>query len=146
MGPLPEPLFAPEPEKPKRDRSARNARNASLPLESDIQKEIIEYLNQHSNVRAVSRINSGVMQEGDRFIRMNTTYGKQNGLRMRMPDIQAIHWPSGRLIAIEVKRTNWLQPSGTREYEQAGYIECVQLAGGIAFFATSLQDVKDRLP
>lgn len=127
------------------ERVKRAARQSTEPLEKEIQAEILDYLKAHVNVRALCRINSGVMQEGERFIRMNTVYGKKNGMYMRMADIQAIHWPSGRAIAIEVKRGSWKQPSGKREHEQAAYLECVREAGGLAIFATSVDEVRRLL-
>lgn len=128
-----------------REKVKRERKPSSVPLESDVQREIIKHLLQRVDVRAVCRINSGTMQEKDRFIRMNTVYGKQNGLYMRMADIQCIHWPSGRLMAIECKRPGWKQPSSKREHEQAAYLECIRESGGIAFFATSVQDVEKGL-
>ena len=115
------------------------------PLEADIQREIIEYLLRRADIRCVTRINSGVMQEGNRFIRMNTVYGKQNGMYMKMADIQCIHWPSGRLVCIECKRGGFTRPSGKREFEQAAYLEAIREAGGIAGFATCIADVERLL-
>ena len=113
--------------------------------EGDAQDAILEFLKDHPNVRAITRINRGVMQGENTFVRFNTTYGKQNGMYMRIGDLQAVHWPSGRLIAIEVKAPGWKRPSERREHEQAAYLECVREAGGIAGFATSVDEVRSLL-
>lgn len=124
----------------RRNRSKPNARP-----EGEAQDAILEYLKAHLNVRAITRINRGAMQGENTFVRFNTTYGKQNGMYMRIGDLQAVHWPSGRLIAIEVKAPGWKRPSGTREHEQAAYLECVREAGGLAIFATSVDEVRRLL-
>lgn len=133
-------LATPEAAQERVKRSKPNARP-----EGDAQDAIIEYLKAHLNVRAITRINRGALQGEDTFVRFNTTYGKQNGMYMRIGDLQAIHWPSGRMIAIEVKAPGWKRPSGTREHEQAAYLECVREAGGLAIFATSVDEVRRLL-
>lgn len=124
---------------------AKGPRKPNARPEGIAQDAILEYLKAHLNVRAVSRINRGALQGEDTFVRFNTTFGKQNGMYMRIGDLQAVHWPSGRLIAIEVKAPGWKRPSGTREHEQAAYLECVREAGGLAIFATSVDEVRRLL-
>jgi len=124
----------------------RAPRVATGKVEADVQAEVIAYLNERPDCRAVTRTNSGVMKEGERYIRMATVYGKQNGMRMRLSDVQCVLTPLGRKVVIECKHPLWKRPSNPREHEQAAYLECVREAGGIGIFATCLQDVINALP
>jgi len=125
----------------------RKAKTAGIPYESQVQAEIITYLQTRPDVGCIIRFNSGTMREGSRLIRMNTIYLKawceqlQENIYARLPDLQAMHKPSGRLIAIEVKRVGWKRPSDVREHQQALYLDHVRRCGGIAGFCKSVADV-----
>ena len=142
-----EPLFAPEPEKPKRAAP----KPSLVPHESTVQAEIIDYLKSRPDIGCIVRMNSGTMNEGKRFIRMNTIYEPPlyefagEKIYPQMADLQAIHKPTGKKIAIEVKRAGWKAPSDKREHGQALYLKYVRDCNGIAFFATSVADVERGL-
>lgn len=59
----------------------------------------------------------------------------------RSSDLIGWHEPSGRFVSIEVKAPGWLRPSGERELAQERWIMAVRRAGGIAGFATSVEDL-----
>lgn len=48
--------------------------------------------------------------------------------------------PSGRFVAIEVKKPGWKKPRDAHEVAQANFIGAVQARGGLAGFATSVDD------
>ena len=48
--------------------------------------------------------------------------------------------PQGRFVAVEVKEPGWKKPSNPREVAQANFIGAVQARGGLAGFATSIDD------
>jgi hypothetical protein len=59
---------------------------------------------------------------------------------------------AGVFVAVETKREGWKPPSETAKGEDAvryrkqlAFINAVKLAGGIACFATSVQDVRDAI-
>ena len=63
-----------------------------------------------------------------------------------IPDISGILPGSGRAIGIEVKLPGWKPNPDNKHYqEQAKFIRNINLSNGIAFFATSVQDVDDKL-
>lgn len=130
-------------------RAARvKARVAQMdrPYESTVQAEIIAYLKSREDIGAITRLNSGQAQEtghnGEtRYIMFNRT-----AKGMRVCDLQCMLKPSGRLVAIEVKRPGFKSPKSPRERGQANYLSHIATCGGIGFFATSVQDVKRQLP
>ena len=119
------------------------------------QDAIIEYLQSRPDIGGIVRFNSGALKGGSKkdrfFVRFNTIYHKRycpeldEFVACAMADLQAIHRPTGRVIAIEVKAPGWKHPGPLREYQQAAYLEHVRECGGIAGFATSIEDVKRLL-
>ena len=99
--------------------------------EADVQTAILALLRAHSI--SAWKVGSGAFKVGDRYVKMG-----QRG----MSDIIGIQprytpfGPSGRFLAIEVKR-----PGGKPTLEQAAFLATVRKAGGIAFVATSCDDV-----
>lgn len=58
--------------------------------------------------------------------------------------------PNGRILAIEVKLPSWKPPAeDTKQYKhylrQKNFIENIKMSNGVAFFASSLGDVKSQL-
>jgi len=132
--------------KPRAPRGAVNARD-----EADIQAEIIEYLRARPDIGCPIRFNRGVMSEQGRMIRFSTVYEPHvwddpDKLYPAVVDLQAMLKPTGRLIAIEVKKASFHGPKDKREKQQALYLRYVSEAGGIGIFATCLQSVIDALP
>jgi len=142
-------LFDPLPIKPKRDRSARNAKQRALKSEAEVKREIIEWLLTRDDVSIVHVFNSGLAVEGHARVHYNLLY-KHKGLpNMRLPDMQWTRQGIDPILYIcEVKHEGWKGPipSDTRACEQANYLYHMRDLGHTAFFAQSLQDVKDKMP
>lgn len=95
------------------------------PLEKDIQNAILEYL-RAKRVFCWKEHSSGIYkQDGTGYIPL--------GLKGKA-DILGCH--NGKFLAIEVKR-----PSGKLSVEQYEFLTNIRNAGGIAFVATSIDDV-----
>lgn len=150
-------LFAPKPVSEEGKRLAermeviekkprRDTRGDGVPYESAVQAEIIEYLQSRNDIGALVRVNSGTMQIDDRFVRFNLCFGKQDGLYMVKLDLEFIYIPTGQHCEVEVKRSTWRRPTDERERKQEARINHIRLCNGIAFFATSVDDVKRGLP
>jgi len=74
--------------------------------------------------------------------------GKKRFFRMTsLPGISDIIGllPGGRFIAIEVKRPGWRPNSRWRNSPQAKFIDLVNQKGGLAFVATSVDEVIERV-
>ena len=63
-----------------------------------------------------------------------------------VPDIIGIIPVSGKILGIEVKLPGWkFKPNNKHESEQQDFLENIRKSGGIAFFATSIEDVESQL-
>jgi hypothetical protein len=106
-------------------------RNAD-PLESQIQRAILEYLRHHPKVAFAGRFNRGAVAASYRgrtsFVRFNTVAG--------FPDIHGL-LRDGRALYVEVKR-----PGARPTEAQQQFIEQAVLAGAVAIVATSIKDVQ----
>lgn len=133
---------APKPRAPRAEPPA-------VPLERDIQKQIIDGLRMHPLIGMVERVNGGTAieknQDGsDRYIKFHHVY-PVDGQFLRSVDIHCTLKPSGRRFVIEVKRPGWTKPMDERERNQAAYIQHVRKCGGFGMFATSWDQVSDKL-
>lgn len=99
------------------------------PLEKDIQAVILEYLHARK-IFCWKEHSGGLPMEGGKFFMPIGLKGKS--------DILGIF--KGRFLAIEVKR-----PSGNISPDQEAFIENINLHGGLAFIARSLDDVLEKL-
>ena len=112
-----------------------------VPLEKDVQTSILHLLARHPKVAWASRFNSGaawLKAKGgrERPVKFNTCDGCSDILgQMR----------DGRFLAIEVKRPGWKKPKDQHEFEQEDFLRRVTQNRGVAFFATSPQEVADML-
>ena len=88
--------------------------------EQDIQKAICNYLTSLGNTIATVYTAAGIYS------------------RKGVPDIFACL--KGRYLQIEVKK-----PGETPSEAQKAFMRGINKCGGIAFYATSVQDVKDKL-
>lgn len=114
-------------------------------LESDIQRQIVDYLLNHPKVGLVMRFNSGAVTDGEYYVKFAHIYSKGNqGEKLRMPDLYVL-LKSGRTLWIEVKREGWTSPKDAREIEQRNFLRHIVACGGNGIFATSFQDVKNVL-
>lgn len=102
------------------------------PLEKEIQKQILAWLRLHG--ATAIRVNSGAFggeyKGKKRFIRANDTRGCSDVLCC---------W-RGRFVAIEVKR-----PGEKPTIDQVAFLQGVQRSGGLAFVASSVDDVENYL-
>ena len=112
------------------------------PTEAQTQYAIRAYL---AHCRAVAwhgRINSGAAM---------LPSGKPGAFRpVKFHDIDGCsdivgQLKDGRFLAIEVKRPSWKKPTDDRERKQAAFLEQVNQAGGVGFFAGSVEKVKEVL-
>lgn len=101
------------------------------PLEKDIQRVLLTYLRSVLGWPVV-RINSGGMRRGKSFYRFNDTAG--------VSDIVGLIPPSGRFLAIEVKR-----PGGRPTEQQRQWLDAVRAAGGVGLVVTGLDDLRQQL-
>ena len=127
---------------------------SGVPLEHDVQFDIIVELRRHPMVGLVERVNSGAAVERnsdgtERHIRFHHVY-KVPGVAspMRPSDIHCTliggHW-AGKRFVVEVKRSNWRGPKNSREEEQIAYIDRVKACGGYGGVFRSWQEVMDEL-
>jgi hypothetical protein len=108
------------------------------PTEADNKKAIIRFLN-----------DNGIKN----FPYSQFGYGNKSGVSDRLGWFPKRIDPkrAGKFIAIEIKRGGWVPPKSTNKKEYAHYldqkkfIDEVNIDGGIAFFATSVDDVVDGL-
>ena len=100
------------------------------PLETDIQKAIIDMLRHHPSVGIVWRMNTGAqtVKATDTSKRRFIRFGPKGHA-----DIVGILRPCGRFFAIEVKR-----PGKQPTPEQTFYLDAVAAAGGVAGVASSV--------
>ena len=128
-------------DKVSRPRKARTT--GLLATEAEVQRAIIGYLCGHPRVALVERHNSGAVHDAQKgyYIEFHHLYSRGfKGEKMRKPDICGM-LRDGRYYAIEVKRQGWRKPSDQREIEQENYLLHVRACGGIALFATCVDDV-----
>jgi hypothetical protein len=67
-----------------------------------------------------------------------------------VPDILGVLPGSGRILAIEVKLPSWKPPSmNSKQFkhyaQQRDFIENINQSNGVAFFASSIEDVESQL-
>lgn len=142
----------PDPEIPMGSvkRGPRQPRKDGLKSEAQVQTEIIDFLLDNRHVALIERVNSGVMQEGDRYVRFNTVM-IPNRLRsfserekVAKSDLQAM-LINGKLMVVEVKKEGWKYSGTDREKQQLAYINHVKKYWGLALFAQSVEDVRKEL-
>ena len=87
------------------------------------------------------RNNSGVLQDG-RGVPVRFGLGNDSSRLnavLKSSDLIGIA-PSGRFVAIEVKKAGWRGPRTDRERAQAAFINLVRKQGGIAAFVTTIEE------
>ena len=121
------PMTLPPKPKAKRVKSV-----SSRPLEADVQRAILDYLNMSPLVAMAQRINSGavVTRHGSRFV--GTAAGTSDIIGMLV---------GGRFLALEVKR----DAKGKVSAEQCDFISMVNDNGGLAMVVWSVEMVEEIL-
>ena len=109
-----------------------------IPYESDIQKSMLVQLAYNPLVAWAERVNSGaaMLPSGKgkalRPVKFNTIKGCSDILgQMKV----------GTFLAVEAKRPPWSKPTDKHEDDQLEFLIRVTRANGIAFFATSIEQV-----
>ena len=116
---------------PVPETRARRPRDASKVYEKDVLADVLQALRADPRIALVERTQSGLFQDGNRFIRVGTK-GKLDITFMTV---------SGRYGEIECKR-----PGATPDERQQARIEAIRRNGGIAGFATSAAEALALLP
>lgn len=117
---------------PKRDRVVRPVdKRPVVPYERDILAAAIKALRDDPRVYDVRRQNSGVFQDGERFIRVGTP---------GILDIVGL-LVSGRYFEVEAKR-----PGQKPDERQARRIAFIRAGGGISGYFTSVAEALALLP
>lgn len=111
-------------------------RKKELPLsEKQIETQILQYLECVANCYAWKNQSVGIYDPSKKTFRKPVSKYSINGVS----DILGIY--NGRMLAIEVKT-----PKNTKRTEsQNKFIEQITRLGGIAFYATSVNEVKEKL-
>jgi hypothetical protein len=123
-----EPLFQqPVP----KQRTPRAIRPSGIPLERDVIKAVVKILRYDHRVSRVERNQSGVFQDGNRYIRV--------GMKGKL-DL-TVYLKSGRYIEIEVKR-----PGAKPAPHQAARIAEIRAQGGLAGYCWSVESALALLP
>ena len=92
--------------------------------------EVLKALRTHPAVAWAERMNTGAARVGNRFIRFGWP---------GCPDVLG-QMKDGRLLGVEVKAQ-----AGRLRPEQALFLERIRCAGGVAFVARDLRDVREQL-
>jgi penicillin-binding protein-related factor A (putative recombinase) len=110
-------------------------KKAPAPLEKEIEKSILEYLEHLPECYAWKNVTGGFFNTKTKTFRKQTNKFAINGTS----DILGIY--KGKFLAIEVKRPS----NKVRPQEQLNFINQINIMGGKAFFATSIDDVREAL-
>jgi penicillin-binding protein-related factor A (putative recombinase) len=110
-------------------------KKAPSPLEKEIEKSILEYLEHLPECYAWKNQSTGLFDPKKQLFRKAKSKYLINGVS----DIVGIY--KGKFLGIEVKRPS----NKTRPEDQVNFINQINLMGGKAFFATSIDDVKEAL-
>ena len=106
---------------------AKRKRSASgKPLERHVLASVLEALRRHPNVAFAWRMQSGLFQDGNRYIRVGAK---------GIPDVVAMLKNSGQLVGIEVKRPG-AYATGPQEYSLA----LIRANGGRSGIAYCVED------
>lgn len=108
------------------------AKPSGKPLERDVLKAVMQALRWDPRVARVDRNQSGVFQDGNRYIRV----GSKGKLDL------TVYLKSGKFAEIEVKRG----PGEKLRERQAQRIEEIRAAGGIAGWCWSIESALALLP
>lgn len=99
-------------------------------LEKQLQDQVLAFLSHHPKVAWVERMNVGAVKRGGRYIRFG---------RKGMCDITG-QLKNGRRLEVEMKR-----PGEQPTEDQTMFIAMVNIAGGLAFVARSIDDAQEAL-
>lgn len=125
-------LTAPTPPKPRAPRKP-----STDATEADVMRAVFDLLRTHRRVAWFMRLNSGAVQDGDRYTVFYRLYMRGDPGRTKGASDYLGQLTDGRLFLVEVKR-----PGVTRgTVEQEMLIGACQAAGGVAGIAQSVEDV-----
>lgn len=125
-------LTAPPAPKPRAPRKANPAGT-----EADVMRAVFALLSNHRRVAWFMRLNSGAVQDGDRYTVFYRLYLRNHSGMSKGASDYLGQLTDGRLFLVEVKR-----PGVTRgTIEQQALIAACQANGGVAGIAQSVDDV-----
>lgn len=110
-------------------------------LEKQIEKEILEFLNLQPYIKAWKNISVGVYDARKKVYRSPRNPFFIKGVSDILGIYQSPDTGIGRMLAVEVKRPK----TGKITEHQREFIQTIETYGGIAFIATSVDEVKDKL-
>ncbi len=110
-------------------------RKLTEPLEKDIEKSILQYLEFLPMCFAWKNVTGGFFDTKTKTFKKQRNKYAING----SSDILGVY--DGRFLAIEVKRPS----NKLRNKDQDNFIKLINSHGGIAFYAGSIDEVKERL-
>lgn len=113
----------------------KNLKALKPALEKDIEKAILQYLEFLPSCFAWKSVTAGYFDTKTKSFKKQRNKYAINGVS----DILGVY--QGKFLAIEVKRPS----NKVRNEEQNQFINQINLQGGIAFYATSIEDVKKGL-
>lgn len=113
----------------------KNLKALKPALEKDIEKAILQYLEFLPSCFAWKSVTAGYFDTKTKSFKKQRNKYAINGVS----DILGVY--QGKFLAIEVKRPS----NKVRSEEQNQFINQINLQGGIAFYATSIEDVKAGL-
>ena len=120
---------------PARKRAPRDPARQTEPLESDIQKAIIEAMELRPEVVKVVRFNAGAAY----FYKPDGSRSLIHFSSEPVVDIYVI-LRGGRYAWMEVKRPSFRAPRDLREERQSAFLAAVREAGGIGQFVRSVDE------
>ena len=113
----------------------KNLKALKPALEKDIEKAILQYLEFLLSCFAWKSVTAGYFDTKTKSFKKQRNKYAINGVS----DILGVY--QSRFLAIEVKRPG----NNKRTKEQDSFIQMIKSQGGIAFYATSIEDVKKGL-
>jgi penicillin-binding protein-related factor A (putative recombinase) len=111
------------------------SKKALAPTEKEIEKSILQYLEFLPECVAWKNQSSGLFDPTKKVFRKAKSKYLINGVS----DILGIY--QGKFLAVEVKRPT----NKKRTVEQNNFINMININGGIAFYASSIDEVKEKL-
>lgn len=135
-----------------KEKVVRAPRKPTEDLEGPVQAAIGELLAAHPKVLFAVRQNSGMMQTEYQNAtgQIKSSYVwfykwvRRRSKKMRITDFWGL-LVDGRMFAIETKKPSWTKPTDDREREQLEFLLTVKYAGGVAGFATCVEQAQDIL-
>lgn len=129
------------------DKIHGTKRAAPRQLEAEVVRAIKQLVAQHPKILWMLRVNAGMASyeaKSGKWAPVRFHEWLRYPMKMRMPDFYGM-LIDGRSIGFEAKKPGWRQPTDQREREQADFLQCIRVHGGIGAFVTSADQVAEIL-